>query len=602
MTVKERIAALRAILKQEKVKAFIVPSTDPHMSEYVAPHWEARQWISGFTGSAGTVVITETEAGLWTDSRYFLQAAEQLQGTGIELYKEKIMGTPTIADFLKSRLTAEDVVGIDGQVFSTLSARAMQEELSTCGIQLKSLADPFDRIWEDRPSIPQSPVFIHELRYVGKTISEKLSAIREQNKQLSNKKSIQAAEDKETAILVSALDEIAWTLNLRGNDVHCNPVFISYLFITESEVHLFIMPEKISEPVKGYLEEAGVHLHGYQEILPFLQQLTNKIILFNPSQTNYATYNAIPADCDIEEISSPIALLKAVRNEVEIDNLHHAMVKDGIAMVKFLKWLDQDADIYHQTEMSIDHKLHALRAAQENYIGESFDTIAGYGAHGAIVHYEATPATDAPLESKGFLLLDSGAQYLDGTTDITRTISLGALTQEEKEDYTLILKGHIDLAMAVFPERTRGAQLDILARQHIWRHHMNYLHGTGHGVGSFLNVHEGPHSIRMEDNPITLQAGMVVTNEPGLYKAGSHGIRTENILLVVSAGEGMFGNYLQFETVTLCPIDKRPIIKDLLSDEEIDWLNKYHQRVYDLLSPQLDYDERYWLANATTPL
>ena len=362
------------------------------------------------------------------------------------------------------------------------------------------------------------------------------------------------------------------------------------------------MPEKITASVKGHLKEAGVHLHGYQEAQPFLQQLTNKTILFNPSQTNYATYNAISEDCDIEEIPSPIALLKAVRNEVEIANLHHAMIKDGVAMVKFLKWLDQDADIYHQTEMSIDHKLHALRSAQEKYIGESFDTIAGYGAHGAIVHYEATPATDTYLEPKGFLLLDSGAQYLDGTTDITRTISLGTLTKEEKEDYTLILKGHIDLAMAVFPERTRGAQLDILARQYIWRRHMNYLHGTGHGVGSFLNVHEGPHSIRMEDNPITLQAGMVVTNEPGLYKVGSHGIRTENILLVVPSGEGMFGNYLQFETVTLCPIDKRPIIKDLLSDEEIDWLNKYHQRVYDLLSPQLDYDERYWLANATTPL
>lgn len=600
--IKERIEALRVYFRHHGVKAFIVPSTDPHMSEYVAPHWEARQWISGFTGSAGTVVITETEAGLWTDSRYFLQAAEQLQGTGIDLYKEKLPETPTIADFLKSRLSKGDAVGIDGQVFSVSAAKTLQEELSSCGILLKSIADPFENIWNDRPSIPQNPVYIHELQYAGKTIAEKLSAIREQSEQLNNKKTLQTPERKEVAILVSALDEIAWALNLRGNDVHCNPVFISYLFITESEAHLFIIPEKITAPVKGHLEEAGVHLHGYQEALPFLQQLTNKIILFNPSQTNYATYNAISEDCDIEEIPSPIALLKAVRNEVEIANLHHAMIKDGVAMVKFLKWLDQDADIYHQTEMSIDHKLHALRAAQEKYIGESFDTIAGYGAHGAIVHYEATPATDAILEPKGFLLLDSGAQYLDGTTDITRTIPLGPLTQEEKEDYTLILKGHIDLAMAVFPERTRGAQLDILARQHIWKRHMNYLHGTGHGVGSFLNVHEGPHSIRMEDNPITLQAGMVVTNEPGLYKAGSHGIRTENILLVVPSGEGMFGNYLQFETVTLCPIDKRPIIKDWLSDEEINWLNQYHQRVYDLLSPQLDYDERYWLANATTPL
>ena len=594
MTVKERITALRATFKQNKIKAFIIPSTDPHMSEYVAPHWEARKWISGFTGSAGTVVITENEAGLWTDSRYFLQAAEQLQGTDIELYKEKIAGTPTIADFLKSKLIAGDTVGIDGQVFSVIEARTLQEELSTYGILLKTIADPFDSIWKDRPLIPQNPVFIHELQYAGKTTAEKISAIREQYEQLDNR--------KETAILVSALDEIAWTLNLRGNDVHCSPLFISYLFITKSEVHLFIMPEKIPETVKIYLEEAGVQLHGYQEIIPFLQQLNNIKVLLNPSQTNYATLNAISAECDIEEILSPIALLKEIKNEVEINNLHHAMVKDGVVMVKFLKWLDQDANIHHETEMSIEHKLHALRAAQPNFFGESFDTIVGYGAHGAIIHYKATPETDMVLEPKGFLLLDSGAQYFEGTTDITRTIPLGALTQEEKEDYTLILKGHIDLAMAVFPERTRGNQLDILARQHILKRHMNYLHGTGHGIGSFLNTHEGPHSIRMEDNPVTLQAGMVVTDEPGVYKAGSHGTRTENILLIVPSGEGMFGNYLKFETITLCPIDKRPIIKELLSEEEINWLNLYHQRVYDLLAPQLDYDERYWLANATAPL
>lgn len=602
MTVKERIAAFRAILKQEKVKAFIVPSTDPHMSEHVAPYWEVRQWISGFTGSAGTAVITETEAGLWTDSRYFLQAAEQLQGTGIDLYKKKIEGTPTIAGFLKSKLTEGDAVGIDGHVFSAVAVRTLQEELSSCGIQLKTIADPFDSIWVDRPPIPKDPIFIHELRFAGKTISEKLSAIRKQNEQLNNKKKHCITRRVETAILVSALDEIAWTLNLRGNDVHCNPLFISYLFISESQAHLFIMPEKISEAVKGYLEEAGVHLHGYEEIIPFLQLQSDKTILLNLSQINYATYNAISSNCDIKEISSPIAMLKAIKNEIEISNLRHAMVKDGVAMVKLLKWLDTEADIYHETEMSVDRQLHAFRAAQADFIGESFDTIAGYGAHAAIVHYEATPATDAPLAPKGFLLLDAGAQYLDGTTDITRTIPLGPLTQEEKEDYTLILKGHIDLAMAVFPERTRGTQLDILARQHIWKRCMNYLHGTGHGVGAFLNAHEGPHSIRMEENPVTLQAGMVVTNEPGVYKAGSHGIRTENILLVIPAGEGMFGNYLKFETVTLCPIDKRPIIKEMLSSDEIEWLNLYHQRVYDLLAPQLDYDERYWLANATAAL
>ena len=598
MTIRERIEALRSNLRQQNVKAFIVPSTDPHMSEYVAPHWEARQWVSGFTGSAGTVVVTDTEAGLWTDSRYFLQAAEQLQGSGIELYKEKLAETPTIAEFLKMKLQKGDAVGIDGQVFSVLAARTLQAELSACGIELKSINDPFESIWQDRPSIPQNPVFIHELCYAGKTIAEKIAAIRKQNVQLNNKK----AEGNETAILVSALDEIAWALNLRGNDVHCNPVFISYLFISEREVHFFIQPEKLPDAVKKYLVEAGIQLHGYQEILPFLQHLNYKTILLNPSQTNYEVYSSISADCEITETLSPLALLKAVRNQVEIDNLHKVMVKDGVAMVKFLKWLDTEAEIFHETEMSVDHKLHALRAAQPDYIGESFDTIAGYGAHGAIVHYEATPETDAALEPKGFLLLDSGAQYLDGTTDITRTIPLGPLTQEEKEDYTLILKGHIDLAMAVFPERTRGSQIDILARLPIWKRNMNYLHGTGHGVGAFLNVHEGPHSVRMEENSVTLQAGMTVTDEPGLYKAGSHGVRTENILLIVPAGEGMFGNYLKFESVTLCPIDKRPILKELLSPEEIDWLNDYHQKVYTLLSPHLDESEKNWLKNATEPL
>lgn len=598
MKAKERIEVLRGLFKQQGIKAFIMPSTDPHISEYVAPHWEARQWISEFTGSAGTVVVTEKEAGLWTDSRYFLQAAEQLQGSGIELYKEKLPETPTIASFLKSKLQAGDVVGIDGQVFGYAAAMSLKEELANAGIELIDAGDLIAHIWLDRPAIPQNPVFIHELRFAGKSIADKLTAIRQQLGQFR-----QLGSKNETAILVPALDEIAWTLNLRGNDVHCNPVFVSYLLITESEVHLFIISEKMTAEVKAYLSEAGITLHDYNDFIPFLQQLENKQIVLNPSQTNFAVYQAIGSSCEvIQQSPSPIALLKAVRNETEIENLRKVMVKDGIAMVKFLHWLDTEKEIFHQTEISVDHKLHALRAAQPDYVGESFDTIAGYGPHGAIVHYEATPETDVALEPKGFLLLDSGAQYLDGTTDITRTIPLGYLTPEEKEDYTLILKGHIDLAMAVFPENTRGSQVDILARLPIWKHHMNYLHGTGHGVGAFLNVHEGPHSVRMEENPVTLQAGMTVTDEPGIYKTGSHGVRTENILLIVPAGEGMFGNYLKFETVTLCPIDKRPIIKELLSAEEIDWLNQYHKRVYDLLSPQLDYDERYWLANATSAL
>lgn len=592
MTIIERITALREVLKLNGLKAFIVPSTDPHMSEYVAPHWETRQWISGFTGSAGTVVITENEAGLWTDSRYFLQANEQLQGTGIDLYKEKLPKTPTIAEFLQARLSKGDIVGIDGQIFSLATAKAMGQELGEKGIELKSVADPFENIWDNRPPIPQNLVFILPFQYTGEGCQEKVERIRQQMK-----------KDNIDVTLITALDEIAWVLNLRGNDVHCNPVFVSFLLVSHQDVKLYIDECKLTPEVKSYLNDCEVKVYPYMEFYSDLEQNTNtNKVLADPAYLNYAIYQDLSPHCELIEHKTYVALMKAIRNRIEIDNLYRAMIKDGVAMVKFLKWLDTEADIYHETEMSVDRQLHAFRAAQADYIGESFDTIAGYGAHGAIVHYEATPETDAALEPRGFLLLDSGAQYLDGTTDITRTIPLGHLTQEEKEDYTLILKGHIDLAMAIFPERTRGAQLDILARQPIWRRRMNYLHGTGHGVGSFLNVHEGPHSIRMEDNPVTLQAGMVVTDEPGVYKAGSHGTRTENILLIVPSGEGMFGNYLKFETITLCPIDKRPIIKELLSEEEINWLNLYHQRVYDLLAPQLDYDERYWLANATAPL
>ena len=592
MTVKERIASLRETLKLMGLKAFIVPSTDPHMSEYVASHWEARQWISGFTGSAGTIVVTEKEAGLWTDSRYFLQASEQLQGTGIDLYKEKLPETPSIAEFLKSRLSKGDVVGIDGQVFSLSTAKAMRKELGEKDIELRSVADPFKSIWEDRPPIPQNPIFILPIQYAGEGCQEKVVRIRQQME-----------KDNIDVILITALDEIAWVLNLRGSDVHCNPVFISYLLISHRDVKLFIDERKLTPEVKSYLNDCEVKVYPYIDFYSDLEQNTcvDKV-LADPAFLNYAIYQGLSSHSELIERKTYVAFMKAIRNQTEIDNLHHAMVKDGVAMVKFLKWLDTEADIYHESEMSVDRQLHSFRAAQADYIGESFDTIAGYGAHGAIVHYEATPETDAALEPRGFLLLDSGAQYLDGTTDITRTIPLGYLTQEEKEDYTLILKGHIDLAMAVFPEHTRGSQLDILARQPIWQRRMNYLHGTGHGVGSFLNVHEGPNSIRMEDKPVTLQAGMVVTDEPGIYKAGSHGVRTENILLVVPAGEGMFGNYLQFETITLCPIDKRPIVLELLSPAEIDWLNRYHAKVYEKLSPYLDKAEQDWLRSVTTAL
>lgn len=585
-TINDRLQGLRALFSQEGIQAFIIPSTDPHLSEYVAPHWKSREWISGFTGSAGTVVITTNQAGLWTDSRYFLQAAQQLKGTEIKLYKEMLPETPSISAFLSTQLTPGDAVGIDGKMFSAEEVERMQAELQKCQIKVKSISDPLDKLWTDRPPMPEAPAFIYETQYAGKSSIEKIAIIRKELKKCNAK-----------ALFLSALDEIAWTLNLRGNDVHCNPVLVSYLLIEENETHYFITAE-----VATYMKETGVNLHTYEEAEAYLSRISVESLLLNPAKTNYAMYSAVNPDCRIIHGASPVTLLKAIRNEQEIAGIHAAMQRDGVALVKFLKWLEASVPTGKETEISIDKKLHEFRAEQDLYMGESFDTIAGYKEHGAIVHYEATPETDVQLKPEGFLLLDSGAQYLDGTTDITRTIALGKLTEEEKTDYTLILKGHIALAMAVFPAGTRGAQLDVLARMPIWQRRMNFLHGTGHGVGHFLNVHEGPQSIRMNENPVTLQLGMLTSNEPGVYKAGSHGIRTENLVLVVPAGEGMFGNYLQFETVTLCPICKKGIIKELLTSEEINWLNQYHQTVYEKLSPSLNKEEQAWLKEATNQL
>ncbi len=589
-SISERIHALRMWFKPN-IQAFIIPSTDPHLSEYVAPHWKSREWISGFTGSAGTVVITEKKAGLWTDSRYFLQAAEQLQGSGIDLYKEMLPETPSITKFLSDKLQPGESVGIDGKMFSVEQVESMQAELSAKNIQIVFCPAPMDELWENRPPMPESPAFVYDIKYAGKSCSEKIAAIRTELK----KKSAES-------VMLSALDEIAWTLNLRGNDVHCNPVVVSYLLITEKKAVLFIAPEKVTEEVRNYLEEQQIEIQNYSDTEIYLSDLNSSSILMNPAKTNYSVFSSVNPQCRIIRGEAPVALLKAIRNEQEIKGIHAAMQRDGVALVKFLRWLESAVPSGTETELSIDRKLHAFRATQDLYVGESFDTIAGYKEHGAIVHYSATEESNATLHPKGFLLLDSGAQYLDGTTDITRTIALGELTTEEKTDYTLVLKGHIALAMAVFPSGTRGAQLDVLARMPLWSHKMNFLHGTGHGVGHFLSVHEGPQSIRMNENPIVLQPGMVTSNEPGVYKGGSHGIRTENLILVCSAGEGLFGEYLKFETITLCPICKKGIIKELLTADEVDWLNNYHQQVYEKLSPKLNEEEKAWLKEATAAI
>lgn len=587
-SIKERIHALRMTFRPNNIKAFIIPSTDPHLSEYVAPYWMSREWISGFTGSAGTAVILMDKAGLWTDSRYFLQAEKELEGSGITLYKEMLPETPSITKFLCQNLKPGESVSIDGKMFSVQQVEQMKEDLAPYQLQVNLFGDPLKNIWKDRPSMPDAPAFIYDVKYAGKSCGEKVAAIRTELK----KKGI-------FALFLSSLDEIAWTLNLRGSDVHCNPVIVSYLLVTQDEVVYFISPEKITQEVNEYLQEQQVSLRKYDEAESFLNSFTGENILIDPKKTNYAIYSAINPACKVVRGESPVTLLKAIRNEQEIAGIHHAMQRDGVALVKFLKWLEASVLSGKETELSVDRKLHEFRAAQPLYIGESFDTIAGYKEHGAIVHYSATEESDVTLQSKGFLLLDSGAQYLDGTTDITRTIALGELTEEEKTDYTLILKGHIALAMAKFPAGTRGAQLDVLARMPIWSHGMNFLHGTGHGVGHFLSVHEGPQSIRMNENPIVLQPGMVTSNEPGVYKAGSHGIRTENLTVVCKDKEGMFGEYFKFETITLCPICKKGIIKEMLTAEEVKWFNDYHQTVYKKLSPSLNEEEKKWLLEAT---
>jgi Xaa-Pro aminopeptidase len=587
--ISERIARLREELRREHLSAFIFPTSDPHNSEYTAEHWKGREWISGFNGSAGTAVVTLDNAALWTDSRYFIAAEEQLKGTEFQLMKLKVEGTPSIAEWLGRELkdAADKAVGIDGMVNSTNSIKELISDLRTQGgITLRTNFDPLERIWQDRPAIPENPVVIHPLEYAGEPIREKLARIRK------------ALREKHAdGMLMAALDDIAWTLNLRGSDVHCSPVFVSYLLISTTEVTLYINKVKLTPEVMSYLRAEGVGVKPYDQVKQGLKDYFEYNILLDGNEVNYTLYKAV--EREIVDASSPVPLMKAVKNEREIAGFRSAMLKDGIAMVKFLKWLKPAVEAGGQTEMSVERKLTALRAEQPLFRGLSFDTIVGYEEHGAIVHYEAIPETDATLHPKGLLLIDSGTQYQDGTTDVTRTIALGPLTEEQKRVYTLVLKGHIDLQLLHFPDGASGTQLDAIARRPLWQAGMNFLHGTGHGVGCYLNCHEGPHQIRMEWIPARLQAGMTVTDEPGVYLGGRFGVRIENTLLVVPAEETECGRFLGFETLTLCPIETSPIIKELMTPEEIQWLNDYHTTVYERLSPYLNEDEKAWLRKAT---
>ena len=591
--INQRLASLREVMKREHLAAFIFPSTDAHQSEYVADHWLGRAWISGFNGSAGTAVVTMTSAALWTDSRYFLSAEERLHGTEFQLMKLRIPGTPSIAEWLGKELAdvASPEVGLDGWVNSYAATSSLISDLRKAGgITVRTNLDPLAEIWKDRPSIPENPVEIQPLEYAGEDATSKIQRIR---------KALRTYHAD--GILVSALDDIAWTLNLRGTDVHCNPVFVSYLLIASDKVSLFVDEAKVSAEVRAYLEAHGVSLYNYNKVEDGLKEYSEYNILLDANETSYYLWKTVKCQ-EIVAKTSPIPAMKAVKSEAEIAGYRRAMLRDGVAMVKFLKWLVPAVEAGGQTEMSIDRKLTSLRAEQEQFRDISFDTIAGYQAHGAIVHYEASAETDAPLKPEGLLLLDSGAQYQDGTTDITRTIALGPVTEEMKHIYTLVLKGHIQLELAKFPDGASGTQLDALARESMWREGLNFLHGTGHGVGSYLNVHEGPHQVRMEYMPAPLRAGMTVTDEPGLYLAGKFGVRIENTLLIKDYMETEFGKFLQMESLTLCPIDTAPIDVDMLLPEELNWLNSYHAEVYAKLAPYLDEEEQIWLKNATKPI
>ena len=590
----ERIAALREAMKQHKIDAYIIPTSDPHMSEYPADCWKYREWISGFTGSAGTVIIPADKAGLWTDSRYFLQASTQLEGTGIELFKMMLPETPTIPEFLTHELKEGQTVGLNGETYSLADARSLEKALAEKEIKLNTNASLIDPIWKERPAIPEAPMFEMPVELSGKSTEDKLIDI--------NKMLHKAGAD---CTILSALDEVAWTFNIRGTDVAYNPVVISYAFVSEKESVLFVNPKKIPAEIAEHLKKEGVTLADYGMLATFLSRLPERTRVFIDSKrTNVAIYNALPKSSILIEGISPANHLKSIKNEAEIKGFRNAVLKDGIAMTKFYFWLEKRLKAGEKvTELSAAAKLTALRSEQPQYVMDSFASISSYGPHGAVVHYSPTPETDTELKTDSLYLLDSGAPYLDGTTDITRTIALCDEPSEQmKKDFTRALKGTIGIAKCKFPAGIRGCLIDAFARKALWDAGINYLHGTCHGIGHCLNVHEGPQSIRMEENPVILEPGMVMSDEPAMYRPGEYGIRTENMILIREDSETEFGKFLGFETLTLCYIDTKLVIPSMLSVREHAWLNKYHQMVYDLVSPHLNEEEKAWLKEKTAEI
>lgn len=589
MNIKENIKKLQDLMKQNDIDAYIISDVDPHQSEYVAEHFKSRSFISGFTGSAGTVVITKDKNGLWTDGRYHIQAEEQLKDSGIDLFKQGLEDTPTYIEWLKKNLDENSSVGFDGKVMAQSSAKSIINKFKNTGIKVIDKYDFIKEIWEDRQKQNFHEIYNHEEKYAGKSTKEKLKEVRERMK-----------EKNANYYVLGSVDNTAWLFNIRGSDVSNNPVIYSYGLVSDDKAIVYLNKENLTDKTKEVLEKNGVEIKDYDEIANDLKNINEKSnIYLDESKINRYLYNALPKKSNKISGTSIITSIKAIKNDVEIENLKKTHIRDSVAMVRFIHWLKENIGKEKITEIDTIEKLESFRKMGENFKEPSFDTIAGYKDHAAMMHYKADRESEYTLEKKHMLLIDSGGQYLDGTTDITRTIALGELTDKEKEDFTLVLKGHISLNKLVFLYGATGSNVDIIARAPLWKRGIDYKCGTGHGVGFFLNVHEGPHSISPRPNTIKLEENMVITNEPGIYRNGEHGIRTENTILVKEKCNTEFGKFMEFEVISYCPIDLDAIDKTILEKEEKDWLNNYHKEVYEKLSPYLEEDLKEWLKNQT---
>lgn len=584
----EKLARLRKVMNEHGIHAYIIPSSDPHISEYLPDRFKAIEWMSGFTGSAGALVITPDFAGLWTDSRYFVQADEQLVGTGFELVKLKVQGTAEYAVWLGEVLQPGQVVAFDGTLASVSLVKTVIGVLSPLDIRVKGNEDLLEEIWQDRPALPTANAYLISESTTGQSATSKIEKIK-----------AKLAEKPVEAHLISSLDDLAWTLNIRGNDVPCNPVVLGFLLITRGSTVLFINKDKLSETDTATITGMGISIKDYGSVFQEIAQLTTKSILLDPKRTCFTVYVAVPENVDIVEDTNPSTFLKAVKNNTEIELSRKTMVKDGVALTKFFKWLEENVASGKLSEISIAERLRAFREEQHGFVDISFDTIAGYLEHGALPHYKATEKSNVTLKTEGLLLVDSGGQYNTGTTDITRVVSLGNIKQEEKEDYTIVLKGMIEGSLAIYPKGTRGYQIDAITRRPIWEALRNYGHGTGHGIGFFLNVHEGPHVFNPSNVDVAIEEGMITSIEPGIYRQGKYGIRIENLVLSRSISSNEFGDFMAFETLTICYIDTALIDKNLLDHRHIDWLNGYNAWVYEQLTPHLYEEERAWLKKKT---